>query len=229
MSQTNCNVSLLAYTPEPEALICLAARRCRSDKATLDIDTDGAERVIKRVIEAGHLSVLEHVNFTFAVDGISRVCLAQLTRHRIASFSVQSQRCNIVSDYVAPRGLVCLGVDRDIRCYKEELDAGFEHEDARYLLPQAVATSLVMTMNARALLHFFELRCCRKAQWEIRELANQMLKLVKPIAPNIFKNAGAFCCQHGYCRETAPCGKMNVPHKDFLFELYRFWERERQK
>ena len=222
-------VTLLAFTPNPEDLICVAARRCRSNLPTLDIDTSNPEKVIRQIIEAGHLSVLEHVNFTFAIDGISRVCLSQLTRHRLASFTVQSQRFSEVDDLVEPRGLFS---DEDVKTtfgkYKSALDSGVEKEDARYYLPQAVKTSLVLTMNARELLHFFMLRCCLKAQWEIRRLADDMLKLIKPVAPNIFKHAGAFCQQNGYCRESAPCGKMDVPHKHFLFELYRFWLENRR-
>ena len=107
--------------------------------------------------------------------------------------------------------------------YQRMVDEGIPKEDARYITPQAVATTLVMTMNARELLHFFSLRCCFKAQWEIHQLACQMLKLVKKVAPNIFKKAGAKCQQVGYCSEAQPCGKMDMPHKHFLFELYRFW------
>lgn len=218
-------VSLLAHTPKPEDLIAKAAHVCYSDKHIDQINTSDAQRMIAKLIDSGHLSPLEHVNFSFAIEGISRVCLAQLTRHRLASFSVRSQRYTCVDndDFVDPLGRVIADIGKMIDSYKADVDAGTPLEDARYALPQAVTTSLVLTMNARELLHFFSLRCCHKAQWEIRQLANEMLKLVKKVAPNVFKKAGAACQQVGYCSEAITCGKMNVPHKHFLFELYQFW------
>lgn len=218
------NVSLLAHTPKPELLICKAAHVCYSDKPIADINTDDAPLMIAKLIDSEHLSPLEHVCFTFAIEGISRVCLAQLTRHRLASFSVRSHRYTNVdnNDFVDPVGRDA-EIQKMINSYKVAVSSGVPKEDARYALPQAATTSLVMTMNARELLHFFALRCCFKAQWEIRQLACQMLNLVKRVAPNIFKKAGAKCQQVGYCSEAQPCGKTNMPHKHFLFELYRFW------
>ena len=224
-------VALIAHTPEPESVICRAAHVCYSDKPVDQIDTSDAPRMISKIIGAGHLSVLEHASFTFAIEGISRVCLAQLTRHRLASYSVRSQRYVAVgeNDWSAPRGTPVDEYSDQINKYHNAVENGIKKEDARYLLPQGVTTALVLTMNARELLHFFALRCCHKAQWEIRQLANAMLEIVKPVAPNVFKNAGASCRQNGFCQEAIPCGKVDIPHKHFLFELYRFWLEERNK
>ena len=221
-------VKLLASTPNAEELICKAAHVCYSAKAIADIKTEDTGDMIGRLIDAGHTSVLEHANFTFGIEGISRVCLAQLTRHRLASYSVRSQR------YVEVKVGEYVGDDKEfmlerLREYRENIEAGMKKEDARYELPQGVTTTLIMTMNARELLHFFSLRCCYKAQWEIRELANEILKQVKSIAPSIFKKAGAACIQNGYCKEIITCGKMNVIHKDFLMDLYRSWKKEAEK
>ena len=221
-------VQLLASTPNAEELICKAAHVCYSAKAIADIKTEDTDEMIGRLIEAGHTSVLEHANFTFGIEGISRVCLAQLTRHRLASYSVRSQR------YVEVKVGEYVGNDKEfmlerLKEYREKIESGMKKEDARYELPQGVTTTLVMTMNARELLNFFSLRCCYKAQWEIRELANEILKKVKSIAPNVFKKAGAACVQNGYCKEEKPCGKMHVPSKEFLMDLYKFWKEEAAK
>ena len=219
------HVSLLAHTHNPELLICKAAHVCYSDKHISDINTDDAPRMIAKLIDSGHLSPLEHASFSFAIDGISRVCLAQLTRHRIASFSVRSHRYTSVgnNDFVDFGGRSVSNIEKMIASYNADVYSGVPKEDARYALPQAVTTSLVLSMNARELLHFFALRCCLKAQWEIRELAYLMLELVKTVAPNVFKKAGAKCQQIGFCSEAQPCGKKDVPHKHFLFSLYKFW------
>jgi thymidylate synthase (FAD) len=164
---------------------------------------------------SGHESVLEHAVFTFRVEGLSRAALAQMTRHRLASFSVQSQR------YVRIRG-VDLVMPESIRksdfyveagslledvmnLYQRMVDAGIPAEDARYITPQAVPTALIMTMNARELRHFFSLRCCNRAQWEIRQMADEMLKLCKQAAPELFTTAGPGCVS-GKCPEKKPCG-----------------------
>lgn len=223
------NISLLAFTPEPEYVICKAAHVCYSNLPINEIDASDSERMIQKLIGSGHLSPLEHANFTFAVEGISIVCLKQLTRHRLASYSVRSQRYVPVEqdDFVTPRGALVEEITKRIGGYRSALDDGLKKEDARYALPQAVTTALVLTMNARELLHFFRLRCCHKAQWEIRQLACAMLETVKTVAPNIFKKAGAACVQDGFCREAIPCGKVGVPHLHFLFDLYDFWKEQR--
>ena len=177
---------------------------------------------VERVMQRGHLSVTEHANFTFAVEGVSRALLAQLTRHRLASFSVQSQRYVSMAegfDYVIPPAIEALGEDAKqefIRqmetmqawyCdWQEKLGGAGEsaNEDARFVLPNAAATRLVVTMNARELMHFFSLRCCNRAQWEIRELAEKMFTLVYPVAPHIFAKAGP-ACLCGACPEGKMC------------------------
>lgn len=186
------------------------------------------------LVNIGHESPLEHISFTFGIEGVSRSLLAQLTRHRIASYSVQSQRYvkNKEIDYVTPPSLADIPVYKCImntihdlyldlsdmltKCY---IDKGIDPkqaekmaiEDARYVLPNAYTTNIVCTFNARSLLNFFTHRCCNRAQLEIRQLADKMLEIVKKIAPNVFKNAGAPCVR-GKCTE----GKMTCgnPRKD---------------
>jgi thymidylate synthase (FAD) len=159
--------------------------------------------------------VLEHAVFTFRVEGVSRVTLAQLTRHRLASFSVQSQRYVKLEDpeLVVPDSIRTSAFAAEaessmrymLNLYHRMVEAGIPAEDARYITPQAVPTSLIVTMNARELRHFFSLRCCNRAQWEIRKLADEMLKLCRKAAPTLFENAGPGCIR-GNCPEKRSCG-----------------------
>ena len=227
MSITSPKVTLIAYTPDPTNVCALAARTCYSalplDELLAKARTDQTE-FLRGVIRSGHHSVLEHACFTFYISDVSRALLAQITRHRIASFSVQSQRYVSLSkgfDYVVPPRIAELGPEAEARFeaqmaqmadwYREWQDA-FDgdrtaNEDARFVLPNACATRMTMTMNARELIHFFSLRCCQRAQWEIRTLAEQMYQLVLPIAPAIFENAGPGCVR-GACPEgSRSCGK----------------------
>ena len=154
--------------------------------------------------------------FTFRIEGISRVTLAQLTRHRLASFSVQSQRYVKMNDWKAvipdtiTKSKFLQEADEQIRhsmdLYRRMVEAGIPAEDARYVTPQAITTNLVMTMNARELRHFFSLRCCNRAQWEIRHLADEMLRLCRKEAPILFETAGPGCVT-GNCPESRPCGQ----------------------
>ena len=225
MAQAKLKVILLRATPDPDELVALGARLCyaRADLDALQQKVESGDQrgFVERVMQRGHLSVTEHASFTFAVEGVSRALLAQLTRHRIASFSVQSQRYVSMADgfdYVIPPAIEALGEDERqefIRqmetmhtwyCrWQEKLGGAKEsaNEDARFVLPNAAATRLVMTMNARELMHFFSLRCCNRAQWEIRELAHRMLELARPTAPFVFADAGAPCV-----RGACPEGKM---------------------
>lgn len=215
-------VKLLKYTNEPERTCAIAGRLCYSavgiEELTEKMTDDKIRDILNRIIKSGHLSVLEHASFSFGVEGVSRALLAQLTRHRIASFSVQSQRYvkfkNGV-DFVTPNTisekLELLKEYNDFlkiseQYYKKFVDAGIPAEDARYVLPNAAATKIVITMNARELRHFFALRCCNRAQWEIRDMSCQMLKLAKKVAPILFENAGPNCVK-GACTEEKPCGK----------------------
>ena len=203
------NVKLIAHTQSPELVCDTAAAVCLGKKA------DASCKHLCAAIESGHLSVLEHASFTFSIQGVSRVLLAQLTRHRIASFSVESQRYCTVEPGKFAKPEYGLMANAAYSRYIGLIEDGEKPEDARYILPEGTTTSLIMTMNARELLHFFALRCCSRAQWEIRELANKMLALCRNAAPIIFENAGPYCKQHGYCPETRSCG--NAPRlKDLL-------------
>lgn len=164
--------------------------------------------MIRKVIEMGHESVLEHASFTFAVEGISRACSHQLVRFRVASFSQQSQRYCFLGDnfrYVTPATIPEDGRYEQLmetigELYAAYVAEGVPAEDARFILPNACETNIVITMNCRELLHVFALRCCVHAQWEIRAMAEEMLRLVKEIAPSVFEKAGPNCVR-GFCTE----------------------------
>lgn len=215
-------VTVLACTaPEPEKVVAAAARLCYSNDEVTEImnnfTEEKIEKFLKKLSDLGHESPLEHVSFTFGISGISRACSHQLVRHRIASYSQKSQRYVDESyfDYVIPPKIIELG-EQDayeammyqIKEFYRDLKAmGLEPEDARMVLPNACTTSIVVTMNARTLLNFFKLRDCNRAQWEIRELAREMMRLCKAYAPKLFAKAGA-SCRHGACSEgEMSCGK----------------------
>ena len=213
------DVRLLNHTPEPERAIAAAARLCYAPVGAAELmdamSDDAIRRVLKTIITSGHTSALEHASYTFAIDGVSRALTHQLVRHRLASYNQQSQRYVTYAEepsFVVPpavaadpaaAGAFGQATQAAFDAYRGLLDAGIPAEDARYLLPNAMETKIVVTMNIRELLHFFELRCCKRAQWEIRELALAMLDLAEPTAPYIFMDAGA-SCRRGACRE----GKM---------------------
>ena len=201
------NVTMIDSTPCAGYLCGSAAAICTDSKDPL--------RSLKHAVESGHTSVLEHAVFTFKVEGLSRAALAQLTRHRVASFDVQSQRYVKLDDpeLVVPASIRDSNFAEEAEStmkqamdlYTRMVEAGIPCEDARYVTPQAVTTSLIMTMNARELLHFFSLRTCNRAQWEIRQLADEMLRICRRMAPEIFENAGPGCVT-GRCPEKKPCG-----------------------
>ena len=201
-------VRLKAYTPGAEEVCADAAAVCTASARP--------DRALEHAIGAGHASVLEHASFTFEVEGLSRAALAQLTRHRLASFDVQSQRYVriqagdlVMPDTIAGSGFVEEAdalMEKVMDLYGRMADAGIPYEDARYITPQAVPTRLIMTMNARELLHFFSLRTCNRAQWEIRGLADRMLGLCRAACPRIFGGAGPGCASSGRCPEKRPCG-----------------------
>lgn len=210
------NVQLLAHTPNPEQLVAASAKLCYSAASIADlaaIEADKAAEFIDKLPEA-HQSPLEHVSFTFGIEGVSRAMLAQITRHRIASFSVQSQRYVEMGHfgYVVPQTIAesdeALDEYQHLMClvrivYNKLIEFGIPAEDARFILPNACHTQMIVTMNARELMHFFSLRCCKRAQWEIRAVADEMLRLCKEVAPTLFAKAGAGCVR-GHCPE----GKM---------------------
>lgn len=205
------NVTLIRYTPEPDKLCGEAAAICTGYKGD-------PLKALRGALESGHESVAEHAGFTFRIEDVSRVLLAQLTRHRLASFSVQSQRyCGISYNMAMPESVrnasshvydVFLdAVESSYKAYDWLIENGIPAEDARMVAPEGETTELVMTMNARELRHFFSLRCCNRAQWEIRELAWRMLKEVYVVAPELFKDAGPGCLR-GACPEgKRSCGK----------------------
>jgi thymidylate synthase (FAD) len=212
-------VQLLTHTPDPEQVAAAAARLCYSDTSIEPLLHQGAEQVAKllgKILDLGHFSVLEHAAFTFGIEGISRACSHQLVRHRIASFSQQSQRyvsheepfSAVTPPSIAGNSELLAHYEDHLaathQLYSRLLAGGVPAEDARFVLPNAAATKLVMTMNARELHHFFALRCCRRAQWEIREMAKDMLRLARRTAPLLFENAGPGCL-----RGTCPEGKMS--------------------
>ena len=236
-------VRLIAHTPEPEKVVAAAAKLCYSDAHIEDLldglDAEKAARFLEMLSDLGHASPLEHASFTFGIEGVSRSLLAQITRHRIASFSVQSQRYVRLDDfrYVVPPEIEAIPEAKaafldsmkedaarylDLVAKLEEahtarlMEEGLPekqarakaskqaNEDARFVLPNACETKMVVTMNARSLLNFFRLRCCERAQWEIRALADEMLRLVYPVAPHLFRTAGPGCLE-GPCPEGKMC------------------------
>lgn len=240
-------VTLLNYTPHPEATIAAAAKLCYSNKSIHDLtlkasDDDDAAEFIDRLMSLGHESPIEHVSFTFGIEGISRSCSHQLVRHRIASYSQKSQRYvnEAQFEYVTPEAIeedpmTEAVYDETMLFIQERYDAIREvlisryvktgmdkkdaekkaNEDARFVLPNACCTSIIVTMNVRSLFNFFKHRCCNRAQWEIREMADEMYKLCYTVAPNIFKYAGPGCVS-GRCTEgKMSCGKTAEMIKHF--------------
>ena len=217
-------VKLLDHTPEPERTVAMAARLCYSaagaEELSERLSDEQVQKMVKKMVKLGHGSTLEHASFTFGIEGVSRVLTHQLVRHRIASYDQQSQR------YVAAHGFQYITppsiaenpqakarfdrVIADIRAAYDELkEMGVPQEDARYVLANATETKILVTMNARTLMHFFNLRCCYRAQWEIREMAYKMLEEVKQVAPTLFHNAGASCVNTGRCPEgEMTCGRL---------------------
>jgi len=236
MPATSLKVELLSRTPDALSLIYAAFRQCYHAGFVADmwprlvageISREAQADFVQKVMESGHDSPIEHASFSFAVSGVSRACSHQIVRHRIASYSQQSQRYVDGSDmdYVLPPAIAKIPEARArFEAFMNEVGAAYRDlkdileasgrkdkakEDARFVLPQAAETRLVITMNCRALLHFFHLRCCLRAQWEIRALAEAMLAICKAELPAIFAAAGAKCESLGYCPESPrfACGK----------------------
>ncbi len=248
-------VELIAYTPNPEQVVAAAAKLCYSavgvDRLMADLTPEKSAKFLKMLSTMGHQSPIEHASFTFAIEGVSRSLLAQITRHRIASFSVQSQRYVRLDDFqfVIPpeveadpesreRFLAAMrqeaahylsiaealqakhkadfmaqGMDEKTATSKAEKKA---NEDARFVLPNACETKMVMTMNARSLYNFFAIRCCNRAQWEIRALAKEMYRLVYAVAPTLFGSAGPSCVASGKCPEgKMSCGQLRQVQAEY--------------
>ena len=223
--EAKLKVKLLSYTKDPEQNVVAAIRQCYSAVGAADLkkktNQETKERLIKQILESGHTSTVEHASFTFAIEGISRACSHQLVRHRLASYSMQSQRYVDLSKkgmgYILPpkiradkktKALFVKKLTEIEKSYMEMLAAGIAAEDARFLLPNACETKIVVTMNARALDTFFKERMCDRAQWEIRRMAFEMHRLVKKVAPLLFQNAGPSCITEKICWEgNLSCGK----------------------
>ena len=260
MDEKKAKVYLIAHTvpvntldgsTNPERVVAAAGKLCysKSDVWNLyqDLDDESTKKFVKMLSEIGHHSPIEHISFTFGIEGISRACSHQIVRHRIASYSQQSQRYVDLQNsfgYIIPdsiknnekaRLLYEKSILSNIDTYEEITKALIDEyskgitddkqikkltkkaiEDARFALPNACETKIIVTMNARSLLNFFKERCCNRAQWEIRDVANQMLDLVLPIAPNIFSKAGAPCV-FGKCPEgKMSCGQKQKPRSKQL-------------
>lgn len=223
-------VQLLSYTPDPEQVAAAAARLCYSAadiSQLMERSRDDHAALLAKILDLGHFSVLEHASFSFGIEGISRACSHQLVRHRIASYSQQSQRYVAVRERFAAVMPPTIAVNPELAerfenllndchsLYGELMAAGIPAEDARFVLPNAAETKLVMTMNARELRHFFALRCCRRAQWEIRAMATAMLRVCKPVAPLLFADAGPGCLV-GACPEgKMTCGQAAAVRQEF--------------
>jgi thymidylate synthase (FAD) len=216
-------VTLINHTPEPEKVVAAAAKLCYSSSGIDDLleklDTQNIAHFLQKLINMGHESPFEHVTFTFGIEGVSRNLTHQLVRHRIASYSQKSQR--YVSEnnfsYIIPPS-IAKNKDafnlyqqkmKELQGTYDELAKIVPKEDARYILPGACETKIIATFNARSLFNFFAHRCCRRAQWEIRSLANEMLSLVKDVAPVLFSKAGPTCVTEGVCYEgEMSCGRV---------------------
>ena len=245
MPRSEMKVALVRHTLNPEEVVALGARLCYS-KARVDdllerVEAKDQTAFVHKIMGMGHDSVLEHATFTFGIEGVSRVLLAQITRHRLASFSVQSQRYVSYESgfgYIVPPKIEALGEDA-VREFEQQMDTLHQwytdwqqklgtgeggNEDARFVLPGACETRMMVTMNVRELRHFFSLRMCSRAQWEIRALANEMHRLCMEVAPALFENAGPGCLR-GACPEgEKTCGKMlqiRQERKEWLEELYK--------
>lgn len=219
--ETKINVKLLNHTPAPANIIARAARLCYSKSEIGDLISqmtdDKCEKLLKKLMQLGHESPMEHASFTFAVEGISRACSHQIVRHRIASYSQQSQRYVDSKDfnYIIPPS-----IKKDQEAKKrfeeimgkigeayEELKEIAPKEDARFVLPNAGETKIIITMNARSLKNFFRHRTCTRAQWEIRDMAQRMLKICKETSPILFEDMGPDCMSEKICPEgTMSCG-----------------------
>ena len=238
MPEASLNVVLLRHTPEPEEVVAMAAKLCYSPASVEDlkdrIETKDQTAFVEKLAAVGHLSPIEHVSFSFGIEGISRACSHQLVRHRLASYSQQSQRYvrEEQFDYIIPPSIkqdpaiadefvqfMAEAQERYTAILKRLEARGITGEagnqDARYLLPNAAETKIIITMNARELLHFFRVRCCNRAQWEIRAMAERMLELVRSVAPTIFGRSGPGCLYAACPEGKMTCGKIEEVRKKF--------------
>ena len=227
-------VKLVSYTPDPELLSAAAARLCYRDISAEEIleamDASDVDQLLDTIIQSGHHSVLEHVTFTFAIDGVSRVLTHQLVRHRVGiAFSQQSQRYTRLEnfDYVLPKSMRDVSErfdDLANQCasfYEEMIEAGIPKEDARFILPQAVSTRILMTANIRQLIHMYAINACFRSQWEFRQLMHLIRYRVKAVSTTFGNEMKIKCVAMGYCNEKYMCKELKdkMPHKDDLPRL----------
>jgi thymidylate synthase (FAD) len=237
--ESKLKVILVHHTPNPEEVVAMAAKLCYSplDIGSLKkrIKTKDQKGFVEKLMKMGHMSPIEHASFTFAIEGISRACSHQLVRHRIASYSQQSQRYiskETGFDYIIPP---TIKEDKELKKYFKNFMAEAQraynyilkrlnekgikgesaNQDARFVFPNAVETKIIVTMNARELLHFFRMRCCHRSQWEIRYMAEEMLRICKKVAPTIFEKAGP-ACLYGPCPEGEyTCGQIKEVREEY--------------
>lgn len=245
-------VTLISYTDNPEKIVACAAKLCYANTSVDELydglTNEKAADFVEMLAGLGHESPIEHVSFTFGIEGISRACSHQLVRHRLASFSQQSQRYVDMDgfSYVVPpqieqipeaKELFVQMMDTDLKVYlalKEILskkhseamkEGGVDDkkaasmaekmamEDARFVLPNACDTKMILTMNARSLINFFKQRCCNRAQWEIKAVADNMLTLVCEVAPTLFSGAGPSCYKKSCTEGKMTCGQAGEMHE----------------
>lgn len=249
MPEAKLKVILLRYTPDPEETVAMAAKLCYSpsdiESLKEKIETKDQKAFVEKLVKMGHMSPIEHPTFTFAIEGISRACSHQLVRHRLASYSQQSQRYvsergqgsgsrgqDGTFDYIVPPSIAQDNEAKKIfenfmidaqkaydilieKLNNKGVSGESANQDARFVLPNASETKIMVTMNARELLHFFRQRCCERAQWEIRQMAEEMLKLVKKVAPTIFHKAGPGCLYAPCPEGEYSCGKIEEVRKNY--------------
>ncbi len=247
-------VKLIANTPMAETVVAAAAKLCYSpvgvEEITENLTKEKTENFVNMLMDIGHESPIEHVSYTFAIEGVSRVLTHQLVRHRLASYSQQSQRYVKLDQfqYIVPPAIkknnkakaifveamkksqqdydqiVSLLTEDHEKVFLKEGLSSVEAkkkaskkaiEDARFVFPNACETKIVVTMNARSLMNFFKHRCCNRAQWEIRNLATEMLRLVRQKSPTLFKHAGPSCLTEPCPEGKMTCGKIDEVRKKF--------------
>lgn len=241
-------VELIKYTKDPERIIAAAAKSCYSKLTSEELyNTMSDEQVTKMVthlLTAAHSSPIEHATFTYSISGVSRALTHQLVRHRLANYSHESMRYVNFSDvkFTLPPSILVNANNQagkptakdvyinackmlnSVYTYLVE-ECKVPKEDARYLLPNASQSNITVTMNAAELMHFFNLRCCTRAQWEIRNMANLMLEEAKKVAPVLFSKAGATCDARGYCSE----GSQSCGRKPTLEKILNVYNKEMEK
>lgn len=237
-------VTLIDYTNEPEKKIAIAARMCYTNLEASEMIENLTEEkcleMVKKISDVGHDSILEHITFSFVVEGVSRVLTHQLVRHRIASYHQRSQRyvneghAKVVCPPSIAKDDKARAIFYDVmktidNAYTQLVELGVPGEDARYVLSNATESQMMVTMNVRTLIHFFNLRCCMRAQWEIRRMADAMLTEARKVLPSVFNEVGPSCfkavCPEGKM-SCGQLGSMNTKYRDKDFDYKKYWGEE---